>query len=184
MLGAYDCERDSLGIASCIRAEGIGSFQIQRHLLAVCGDNDDGQPSLGATLSKTCSSYRLRYQKCNEAGARAAIHARRPLVATFALDHHRWAQVSAFYKSRPKGTLTARDMSARAGGKVIDHAVVLIRCDNASFTFMNSWGPKVANNGFFTVDKASTPKIMGGPRTQLYDVYSTPDDLFTEEIAK
>ena len=64
-------------------------FQIRRHLLAVCGDNDDGQPSLSAILSKTCPSYRLRYQKCNEAGARAAIHARRPLVATFALDDHR-----------------------------------------------------------------------------------------------
>lgn len=75
----------------------------------------------------------------------------------------------------------ARDMSARVGVKVRGHAVVLIRCDYASFTFINSWGPKFANNGFFTVNKASTLEIMGGPRTQFYDVYWTTDDLFTEE---
>jgi hypothetical protein len=94
----------------------------------------------------------------------AAIHARKPVVATFRLDDNPWNQFSAFYKSMPKGTLTARDMSAAVGGKVGGQAVVLVRCDETSLTFMNSWGCSFANNGFFTIDKASTLEITGGLR--------------------
>ena len=158
-------------------------FKIRSHLLTVFGDNDDGQ-SVGTVLGKICPLYRLRYQECNEAGARAAIHARRPVVATFSLDHNRWNRFSAFYKSRPEGTLTAQNMSAPAGRDVGGHAVVLVRCDDTSFTAMNSWGPKLANKGFFTVDEASTLEIIGSLRMRFYDVYWTTDDLSAEEIVK
>jgi hypothetical protein len=46
------------------------------------------------------------------------------------------------------------------------------------------WGPKFANNGFFTLDKASTLEIIGSLRMRFYDVYWTTDDLSAEEIVK
>jgi len=63
------------------------------------------------------------------------------------------------------------------------HAAVLLRCDENSMTFMNSWGANFANNDFFTVDKASTLEVPGGPRMRFYDIYWTTDDLSSEEIA-
>lgn len=156
--------------------------KIRSQLLTCFGDNNDGQ-HVGIFLSKICPTYRLRHGECDEAGARAAIHARRPVVVTFWLDVNRWDQFSAFYKSTPKGTLTARDMSAVAGGEVGGHAVVLVRCDETSLTFMNSWGRTFANNGFFTIDKASTLEIIGGSRMRFYDVYWITDDLSAEEVA-
>lgn len=158
-------------------------FSIRSHLFNVFGNNDDGQ-DVDGVLSKTCPGYKLRYQKCDEAGARAAVHARRPVIATFVLDDKRWDRFSAFYRSKPKGTLTANDMSATAGGDQGGHAMVLVHCDATSLTFMNSWGPKFANNGFFTVDKASTLEITGGQAMKFYDVYWTIEDLSTNEIAK
>jgi hypothetical protein len=158
-------------------------FDIRSHLLKVFKENNYGQ-NVGTVLTKICPSYKLCHQICDEAGARAAIHARRPVVATFALDDNRWKRFSAFYKSRPKDTLMAKDMSAPAGGKMGGHAVVLVRCDETSLTFMNSWGPGFANNGFFTVDKASTLEIAGQSRMQFYDVYWTIEDLSDEEKTK
>lgn len=113
-------------------------------------------------LNKTCPLYKLRYQKCDEAGARNAIHSRRPVVATFSLDENRWEAFSNFYETKPKETLTARDLDVEAGGEIGGHAVVLIRCDETSLTFMNSWGSDWGNNGFYTVDKASTLEVEGG----------------------
>jgi hypothetical protein len=155
---------------------------VRDHLLSVFGDNDDGQ-SVGPVLSKVCPSYSLRYQRCDELGARAGIHARRPVIATFALDDNLWERFSKFYKYNPKDTLTRKDLDVRAGGEKQGHAVVLVRCDDTSLTFMNSWGPQFGNNGFFAIDKASTLEIEGGPRMRFYDVYWTTDDLSAEEVA-
>jgi len=95
-------------------------------------------------LSRMCPKYRLQYKEVNEAEARDAIHARRPVVATFALDRANWANFSDFFGRSPEGILTGDVMNAeptlakaravRVGG----HAVVLIRCDETSLTFMNS----------------------------------------------
>lgn len=54
--------------------------------------------------------YSLRSIECDEVGARAAICARGPVVATFCLDADRWIAFGAFYGSNPTGTLTAYDM--------------------------------------------------------------------------
>ncbi|KAH6672528.1 hypothetical protein B0J14DRAFT_701570 [Halenospora varia] len=137
-------------------------YTIRADLLKKFGDNDDGQ-SMSKVLKKACRKYRLHYLKCNEEGARTAIHARRPVIATFVLDDNHWASV---------------------GGDDGGHAVVLVRCDDTSLTFMNSWGHKFANNGFFSVDKASTLEIAGGPHVRFYDVYWTTDDISAEEITK
>lgn len=162
----------------------VKDFQdIRMELLGEFGDNDDGQ-HVGTVLRRICPKYKLRYKEYDEAGARAAIHARRPVVATFWLDGNHWNKFDAFYNSTPKGTLTAQDMSAALGGKGGGgHAVVLVRCDETSLTFMNSWGPRIANNGFFTVDHSSTLETLGGPLMRFYDVYWTTDDLSAQEVA-
>ena len=113
------------------------------------GFGNDGQ-SVGDVLGRTCQRYRLRYCKIDEAGARDAIHARRPVIATFWLDGARWASFCGFYKSNPTGILTSRDIpvpsplevarAEAAGEEPGGHAVVLVRCTENTLTFMNSWG--------------------------------------------
>lgn len=156
---------------------------IRSHLLSFSGDNDDGQ-NVGVVLRQICPRYHLQYVECDELGARAAIHARRPVVATFALDQTRWTRFSEFYRLNPTGTLSANNMGsvATAGEKIDGHAVVLVRCDAASLTFMNSWGPKFANAGFFTIDKPATLQVAGGPSVRFYDVYWTTADLTRGEV--
>ena len=158
-------------------------LDIRMELLDEFGNNDSRQ-HVGTVLHRICPKYKLRFKECDEVGARAAIHARRPVVATFWLDGNRWNKFGAPHNSTPKGTLTANDMSAVAGGKGGGgHAVVLVRCDETSLSFMNSWGPMWANNGFFTIDNSSTLGILGGPPMRFYDVYWTTDDLSTQEVA-
>lgn len=167
------------------RVEGrqVAKFlDIRTHLLTFFGDNDNGQ-RVDTVLSKICPLYRLRYEEGDEIGARAAIHSRRPVIATFWLDGNHWNKFVTFYQVTPQGTLTAQNMNAALGGEGGGgHAVVLVRCDNTSLTFMNSWGPGFANKGFFTVDRASTLEISGGPPMRFYDIYWTTDDLSTEEV--
>ncbi|CAM6005987.1 unnamed protein product [Sphagnum balticum] len=157
-------------------------LKIRDHLLSVFGDDNKGQ-NIGLVLSKVCSSYSLRFQRCDELGARAGIHARRPVIATFSLDVNRWKEFSKFYEYNPKGMLTKKDLNGPAGGAYGGHAVVLVRCDETSLTFMNSWGPEFGNNGFFTIDKPSTLELEGGSRMQFWDIYWTTDDLSAGEVA-
>jgi len=83
-----------------------------------------------------------------------------------------------------KGTLTQKDLNIPPGGAVGGHAVVLVRCDETSLTFMNSWGPAFGSNGFFSIDKASTLELTGGQRMQFFDVYWTTDDLSIYPLMK
>ena len=64
-------------------------------------------------LAETCKSYRLHFNELNrkfgvadEIGARNALNQRRPVVATFFLDH--WFEFSKFYRDNPKGILEAQ----------------------------------------------------------------------------
>ena len=54
--------------------------------------------------------------------------------------------------------------------------MVLIRCDPKCLTFMNSWGTKFADDGFFRVEDHSVLREM-----HFYDVYWTEDDLKESE---
>ena len=67
-------------------------------------------------LTETCKNYRLHFIELNrnagapdEIGARNAINQRRPVVATFFLDH--WFEFSKFYRKNPKGILEAKDLA-------------------------------------------------------------------------
>ncbi|EPS35630.1 hypothetical protein H072_10973 [Dactylellina haptotyla CBS 200.50] len=74
-------------------------------------------------------------------------------------------------------------MTAPAGGAMGGHAVVLVRCDDQSLTFMNSWGPGFANHGFFTIDRAATLEIDSRRQMKFFDVYWYTQDLSDAEVA-
>ena len=120
--------------------------------------------------------YRLHYKEVDERGARQAINRRRPVVATFHLNGYEWGAFSSFYKTSPKGVLESEsmkktDVERKPGG----HAVVLMKCDPTSLTFINSWGAKFADNGFFRVRNQATLKL------QFYDVYWDENELTASE---
>jgi hypothetical protein len=165
-----------------VQGRKVDSFKkIREHLFREFGGKSQ---NVEKVLERTCAGYRLRYRECDEVGARDAIHARRPVIATFQLDGRHWFKFHTFYDSTPGGTLTMQQMSAPGEQKHSrgGHAVVLVRCDESSLTFMNSWGQDWNNGGFFTIDHASTLGICGEP-VRFYDIYWTIDDLTNEEEA-
>jgi hypothetical protein len=121
--------------------------------------------------------YRLHYMKVDEFGARQAINRRRPVVARFELDDKQWEAFSMFYRNQPQGILESRDLSVASVGKKLEgHAVVLIKCEPKSLTFMNSRGTSFADGGFFRVRNQAVLNLT------FYDVYWTVDDLKESEI--
>ena len=67
-------------------------------------------------LAETCKNYRLHFIELNrnvgvadEIAARNALNQRRPVVATFFLDH--WFEFAKFYRDNPKGILEAKDLA-------------------------------------------------------------------------
>ena len=62
-------------------------------------------------IEGTCHNYRLRCKELEdqEIGARHAINHRRPVVATFSMDH--WFEFSKFYRHNRKGILEAKDLA-------------------------------------------------------------------------
>lgn len=121
--------------------------------------------------------YRLQYKKVDELGARQAINQRRPVVATFRLDDQQWDAFSKFYKNNPKGSLETKHLCpSDPKAKISGHAVVLMKIDPASLTFINSWGPAFADGGFFRVRNQAVLNL------QFYDVYWTVNDLKPSEI--
>jgi hypothetical protein len=122
--------------------------------------------------------YRLRYKKVEELEARQAINARRPLVATFRLRKEQWDAFIEFYENNRQGILQARDLQTGSSStETSGHAVVLMRCDATSLTFMNSWGTQFANGGFFKVKDQSVLNLS------FYDVYWELEDLTESEKA-
>ena len=121
--------------------------------------------------------YRLQYEKVDELGARQAINRRRPVVATFHLDAKQWDAFSEFYENNREGSLETKDLGpSTVGAKTAGHAVVLMKCDPKSLTFINSWGPEFADGGFFRVRNQAVLNL------QFYDVYWTLNDLKESEI--
>ncbi|CAF0865067.1 unnamed protein product [Adineta steineri] len=120
---------------------------------------------------------RLHYKEVDELGARQAINHRRPVVATFQLDDQQWTAFSMFYKNHPQGILESKTLGrAKSGANLSGHAVVLMKCDPTSLTFINSWGIEFADKGFFRVRDQAVLNL------QFYDVYWTLNDLKASEI--
>lgn len=120
---------------------------------------------------------RLQYKEVDELGARNAINARRPVAATFSLYEQQWTAFGEFYRDNPQGILEAKNLGMHSSlTKREGHAVVLIECYPKSLKFLNSWGTKFADGGFFKVRNQSALNL------KFYDVYWTLNDLKESEI--
>ena len=104
----------------------------------------------------------------------------RPCIATFFLDATQWGNFSSFYEANPKGILTKEIVEAKKeypnstpGG----HAVVLTHISKNYLKFLNSWGTKFADNGYFKVKNAN---VLGN--INFYDIFWDTSDLNKVEI--
>lgn len=131
-------------------------------------------------LGNVCPRYRLHFKNVDLKGAMSAIVAKHPVIAIFELEGSEWDAFEMFYKEHPKGVLTKEELcktfyprNAKPGG----HAVVLVGYNGNFLRFMNSWGSKWADNGFFRV--SLTDDVLN---CTFYDVYWTETDLRPCEI--
>jgi hypothetical protein len=167
------------------REGGVPKFsEICEQLIREYGDKGANTKDV---LSIWAPKYRLQYKVVDELGARQALNARRPVVATFRLHEEKWEAFRKFYEVNPQGILETKDLSTclirfisfllrSPLREESGHAVVLIKCDPKSLTFMNSWGTKFADGGFFKVQNQFVLNL------EFYDVYWTKNDLKESEI--
>ena len=135
-------------------------------------------------LAKICPKYRLHYRnKVSIKEAKEAISEKRPVVATFYLTNTEWDVFEEFYKANATGILTKKTLDVRkrpvqcSKDDLEGHAVVLTSYNSQSLTFMNSWGDKFGDSGFFRVENA---KVLGD-QLEFFDVYWKVDELSDKE---
>ncbi|CAO2657759.1 Nn.00g038850.m01.CDS01 [Neocucurbitaria sp. VM-36] len=139
-------------------------------------------------LKHAVSWYRpLRFRCVDEDGARQAVLRRRPVLATFRLSDQGWNAFSKHFQAPgtrtsvfPEARMSRHRFLTDGGG----HAVVMVKCNPSSLTFLNSWGSDWGDNGSFQVENASTLEVKGAPdwaRIRLYDIYWYEIDLTIKE---
>ena len=141
-------------------------------------------------LWNMCKKYGLRLRIVHSIkGAKKAISEKRPLIARIRLTTKEWATFKEFYKENPTGILARKqlDISKRSAqcseADLIGHAVVLTSYNSECLTFMNSWGDKWGDNGFFRVENAEVLGVIGHS-LRLLDVCWELNDLNDEEIER
>jgi hypothetical protein len=127
-------------------------------------------------LQEICPRYRLHSQNVRIKGAMEAVLKKRPVVARFHLTDDEWNTFSDFYKNNPTGTLTQNELDVgkrptSPPPRTSGHAVVLTSYNSKCLTFMNSWGQKWGDKGFFRVRNAEVLQL------EFLDVYWTLSDL-------
>ncbi|XP_062407049.1 uncharacterized protein LOC134098110 [Sardina pilchardus] len=150
-------------------------FEIREKLVAKYGK--DGASTL-SVVKEVCPQYRLQCEQVDEEGAKAAVAAMRPVIATFHLTDQEWDLFSEFYKDNPEGILTRSVIDIRErppGAELSGHAVVMSRCSSERLRLMNSWGRGWGDQGFFRIQNAD---VLG---LKFVDVFWTLDDLRQEE---
>ena len=133
-------------------------------------------------LKKNCNDYRLRFRsKISIEDAKKAISEKRPVIAAFSITTEKMRALREFGDCEKNRTaiLTQKDLDVPndPGDPLAGHAVVLTSYNSECLTFMNSWGNKWADSGFFRVENA---KVLGD-KLRFYDVYWELDDLSEEE---
>ena len=132
-------------------------------------------------LQKFCKENDLQSEKVSTKEAKEAIVEKRSVVARFQLTKDEWDAFSEFYKNNPTGILTQNELDVRKrptnpSPPTSGHAVVLTSYNNKCLIFMNSWGQKWGDKGFFRVQNAELLQL------EFFDVYWTSDDLSEGEI--
>ena len=116
------------------------------------------------------NKFRLRYKKIdknNESKIRRIIIKGRPCLASFGLTKNQWKKFYDFFKENPKGILTKNDINSNENNEVekIGHAVVLIAIEKDCLVFLNSYGKKFGDKGYFRVENSNVLHI------RYYDIY-------------
>lgn len=159
------------------RKDGYPEFEkILAHLIDRYGEK--GANTL-QVLKENCSSYRLQCRRVNADEAVDVLSKGRPLVACYHLTDTEWIIFKSFYRDNPKGILTKStlDIGRRnPDPQLSGHAVVLTSSNSECFRFMNSWGVKFADMGFFRVKDGDVLDM------DFIDVYWTEQDL--EDVEK
>jgi hypothetical protein len=127
-------------------------------------------------LEEICPKYRLHSQNVLIKGAMEAIVKKRLVVARFRLTDDEWDVFGNFYNTNPIGILTQNELDVHKRPTsppppTSGHAVVLTSYNSKCLTFMNSWGHKWADNGFFRVHNAEVLQL------EFFDIYWTLSDL-------
>ena len=132
-------------------------------------------------LEKICPKYRLKCRKVSINRAKKAISKKRPVVARYRLTKNERNAFKKFYKANPTGILTQKQLDVRKRpaqcSDLKGHAVVLTSYNSECLTFMNSWGDKFGDSGFFRVENA---KVLG-EQLEFFDVYWKLNELSEEE---
>ena len=151
-----------------------GFEELKDEIISEFGRDSKG---IKAVLKKYCPEYRLRYRKATIQEAKEAISEKRPVIACFKLPREKMLTLKKYpwkCDGSSTGILKKRnlDFPTRPSDPVCGHAVVLTSYNSKSLTFMNSWGAKWANDGFFSVENT---EVLGGMK--FYDVYWEEGDL-------
>ena len=106
-------------------------------------------------LEKIYPKYRLHCRKVPVKEAKEAIFEKRPVVARFRLTDEEWEVFEDFYEASPTGILTQEQLDVRhcpvqcSEDDLSGRAVVLTSYNSECLTFMNFWGDKWGDSGFF-----------------------------------
>ena len=126
------------------------------------------------------NKFILKYKKIdkyNESEIRKIIIEGRPCLASFGLTKNQWKKFDDFFKENPKGILTKNDINSNENKEVkkIGHAVVLIEIEKNCLVFLNSFGKKFGDGGYFRVENSNVLHI------RYYDIYWDESCLTEEE---
>ena len=134
-------------------------------------------------LTPICREYKLHYRVVYIEGAKKAISEKRPVVARIRLTKQEWDVFKRFYKAKPTGILTRKQLDIRKRPipcpetDFESHSVVLTSYNSECLIFMNSWGEGWGDKGLFRVENAE----VLAHKLRFLDIYWDLDELSEEE---
>ena len=176
------CYANAISAVICLASarvygrEKLDFFEVRKKIIDIYGTEGGKTFQI---LKEYLHNYKLHCQEVDEEGARKAVMKTRPCVARFNLTAQQWGNFSAFYGENKKGILTSQILNQNnyypketPGG----HAVVLTHISKDYLTFLNSWGPTWADNGYFRVENGA---VLG---MEFCDIFWYISDLSQNEI--
>ncbi|KAF1841325.1 uncharacterized protein K460DRAFT_292463 [Cucurbitaria berberidis CBS 394.84] len=161
--------------------------KIRSQILKELPPGPDGR-NVEEVLEKAAGWYRpLRFRRVDQDGARQAVLHRRPVLATYRLSISGWEAFSEHFQTPSTRTSILSETRMAQHRFLTDgggHAVVLVKCDPRSLTFLNSWGSQWGNNGSFSIENATVLEPSGAPEwacMHFYDIYWLESDLTVKE---